>query len=504
MKKQANTFSQYLDNFISGKIALTLKNQGTKRPNGNWHQIDLRGNSLIIKHCANDLEAHLAHFVRQALETSNCVNTDAAGRIISYPGLFIRYYKHYLDLRLDVGTANYGSKVGDIMQLIAESSEFNLPLLGQLTDPDGATCYRFDFSQVKPTNMTIEQIGKVPDSELELGNLIINLNHCEPILLSGVSGTGKTSALELLIAQMVLKLRRTDKYTPMLYVADPKFSDLKTYVDLISSKQWTQTAQTPAEIAFLLEKAVNNMNERYRAMQALPNAIGKTAIDLGFAPQFLIIDEYSSLLASLGNSKPDKAIKAQIEQSMTQLVQKARQASILVIISLQRASVDSGLTSNIRANCNLKILLGNSDATTTAMLFGSQANNNLPQINEIGGGYFLRGNMQQPEKFYVPYFNLEQVVKAYQPTPRERIMTAGKLVDELLEEQDFDLEKLIQIKNELTRLTHLLKNKLVLTAVNEALDATNQALTTGYYNEDLTQQIQYNLDRAGDRIVYYM
>lgn len=246
------------------------------------------------------------------------------------------------------------------------------------------------------------------------------------------------------------------------------------------------------------------MNERYRAMQALPNAIGKTAIDLGFAPQFLIIDEYSSLLASLGNSKPDKAIKAQIEQSMTQLVQKARQASILVIISLQRASVDSGLTSNIRANCNLKILLGSSDATTTAMLFGSQANNNLPQINEIGGGYFLRGNMQQPEKFYVPYFNLEQVVKAYQPTPRERIMTAGKLVDELLEEQDFDSEKLTQIKNELTRLTHLLKNKLVLTAVNEALDATNQALTTGYYNEDLTLQIQYNLDRAGDRIVYYM
>jgi len=61
--KQANTFSQYLDNFISGKIALTLKNQGTKRPNGNWHQIDLRGNGLIIKHCSSDLEAHLARFL---------------------------------------------------------------------------------------------------------------------------------------------------------------------------------------------------------------------------------------------------------------------------------------------------------------------------------------------------------------------------------------------------------------------------------------------------------
>lgn len=502
--KQAKTFSQHLADFIFSKKALTLKNQGIKKPNGNWHQIDLRGNGLLIKHCQNDLEAHLAYFVRQALENNNCVNKDATGQITSYPGLYIRYLKHYLDLRLEVGTASYGSKVGDIMQLVAQSFEFNLPLLGQLVDPDGATYYRFDYHQVKPTNMTIEQLAKVPDSELALGDLIIDLNHCEPILLSGVSGSGKTSALELLIAQMVLKLRHTAKYTPMLYVADPKFSDLKAYVDLISSKAWTQTAQTPAEIAYMLEKAVNNMNERYKAMQALPNAIGKTALDLGFAPQFLIIDEYSSLLASLGNSKPDKALKAQIEQSMTQLVQKARQASILVIISLQRASVDSGLTSNIRANCDLKILLGNSDATTTAMLFGSQADNSLPQINEIGGGYFLRSNMQQPEKFYVPHFNLEQVVKAYQPTPRERIMTAGKLVDELLEEQDFNSSKLMQIKNELIKLTHLVKNNLVLTAINEALNATNQALKIEHYNEDIMLQIQYNLDRAGDRIVYDM
>lgn len=502
--KQPKTFSQYLADFIFSKKALTLKNQGTKKPNRNWHQIDLRGNGLLIKHCQNDLEAHLAYFIRNALENNDCVNKDDTGQITSYPGLYIRYLKHYLDLRLEVGTTSYGSKVGDIMQLVAQSFEFNLPLLGQLVDPDGATYYRFDYHQVKPTNMTIEQLAKVPDSELALGDLTIDLNHCEPILLSGVSGTGKTSALELLVAQMVLKLRHTDKYTPMLYIADPKFSDLKTYVDLISFKEWTQTAQTPAEIAFMLQDVVSNMNERYRAMQALPNAIGKTALDLGFAPQFLIIDEYSSLLASLGNSKPDKALKAQIEQSMTQLVQKARQASILVIISLQRASVDSGLTSNIRANCDLKILLGNSDATTTAMLFGSQADNSLPQINEIGGGYFLRANMQQPEKFYVPHFNLEQVVKAYQPTPRERIMTAGKLVDELLEEQDFNSSKLMQIKNELIKLTHLVKNNLVLTAINEALTATNQALKIEHYNEDIMLQIQYNLDRAGDRIVYDM
>lgn len=495
--------NNFLDNLISTKTALKLKNQGTQVPTGNWRQIDLRGNGLLIKHCNSDLEAHLARFMRQALENNQCYNTDDNGQPVSYPGLYIRYYKHYIDLRLDVGTASYGNKVGELMQSIAESSEFHLPLIGQFTDPDGGTCYRFDFRQVQPTVMTVEQITRVPYNMLSLGDLAVDLSHCEPILLSGVSGTGKTATLELLIAEIVPKLD-SNRSNPMLYVADPKFSDLKSYVDLIAPKNARQVAQTPAEIAAMLEQAVNSMNKRYRAMQALPSSIGKTALDLGFAPQFVIIDEYSSLLASLGSSKEDKAIKAKIESAMTQLTQKARQASILVIISLQRASVDSGLTSNIRANCDLKILLGNSDNTTISMLFGSQADTNLPQGNQVGGGYYLRSNMPMPEQFFVPDFDLEKVIKAYQPTPRQHIMAAGRLIDQLLEKQAFDPQKLRQIKNELTRLTHSINDKSVLSAISAGLVAANQALAQGNYDENIMLEIQYNVDRAGDRIIYTM
>lgn len=495
--------SDNLTKAISSKMALRLRNQGTQVPNGNWHQIDLRGNGLIIRHCSSDLEAHLARFMRQAIENSHCYNTDDNGQPVSYPGLYIRYYKHYIDLRLDVGTASYGNKVGDLMRSIAESSEFHLPLLGQLTDPDGATCYRFDFRQVRPTTMTVEQVVRVPYNRLDLGNLIIDLNHCEPILLSGVSGTGKTATLELLIAQIVPKLD-SSMYSPLLYVADPKFSDLKAYVELVAPQNRYRTAQTPAEIAAMLEQAVDTMNKRYKAMQALPNSIGKTALDLGFAPQFIIIDEYSSLLASLESNKYDKEIKSEIESCMTQLVQKARQASILVIISLQRASVDSGLTSNIRANCDLRILLGNSDATTTAMLFGAQAGTNLPRINQVGGGYYLRSNMQMPEQFYVPDFDLAKVIKAYQPTPRQHIMAAGRLIDQLLEKHEYDSEKLTQIKTELTTLTQSVNDESVLSAVSAGLAAVNHALDLGKYDENAMLEIQYNLDRAGDRIVYIM
>lgn len=495
--------NNFLDNLIRNKLALRLRNQGTQVPTGKWHQIDLRGNGLIIKHCRNDFEAHLARFMRQAIENNHCYATDTNGYPVNYPGLYIRYYKHYIDLRLDVGTASYGNKVGNLMQSIAESSEFHLPLIGQFTDPDGGTCYRFDFRQVQPTVMTVEQIAHLPYNMLSLGALTVDLSHCEPILLSGVSGTGKTATLELLIAEIVSKLD-SDRSNPLLYVADPKFSDLKSYVELIATKSHYQTAQTPAEIAAMLQQAVNSMNERYRAMQALPSSIGKTALDLGFAPQFVIIDEYSSLLASLGSSKEDKAIKAKIEGAMTQLTQKARQASILVIISLQRASVDSGLTSNIRANCDLKILLGNSDNTTISMLFGSQADTNLPQVNQVGGGYYLRSNMPMPEQFFVPAFDLAKVIRAYQPTPRQRIMTAGRLIDQLLEKQAFDPEKLKQIKNELTRLTHSVNDKSILSAVSAGLTAINCALAQGKYDENIMIEIQHNLDRAGDRIVYIM
>ena len=109
-----------------------------------------------------------------------------------------------------------------------------------------------------------------------------------------------------------------------------------------------------------------------------------------------------------------------------------------------------------------------------------------------------------PEQFYVPDFDLAKVIKAYQPTPRQHIMAAGRLIDQLLEKHEYDSEKLTQIKNELTTLTHSVKDESVLSAVNTGLNATNHALVQGKYDENIMIEIQHNLDRAGDRIVYIM
>ncbi|MCX8737703.1 hypothetical protein [Lactobacillus sp. B4026] len=104
----------------------------------------------------------------------------------------------------------------------------------------------------------------------------------------------------------------------------------------------------------------------------------------------------------------------------------------------------------------------------------------------------------------MPDFDLAKVIKAYQPTPRQHIMTAGRLIDQLLEKQAFDPQKLNQIKNELTMLTHSINDKSVLNAVNASFDAVNHALALGKYDENIMIEIQHNLDRAGDRIVYIM
>lgn len=83
-------------------------------------------------------------------------------------------------------------------------------------------------------------------------------------------------------------------------------------------------------------------------------------------------------------------------------------------------------------------------------------------------------------------------------------MTAGRLIDEMLESHNFESKKLRQIKNELTILTRSVNDKSVLSAVSAGLVAVNHALDLGKYDENAMLEIQYNLDRAGDRIVYIM
>ena len=429
---------------------LALHRQGSGAVPVGYHKIDLRGSGLFHQRGQSDLENKIAKFVLSALEDQKTYFKDQDGNPIGFPALFVRYRKQdqYMDLIIDTdfGNSSMQSAVSSIMEALGKSPQFNFPLIAEdQTDANGYQYFTFSLIQPKPISINVNNLNVIPYDRLYLApNLVINYDTEPHLLISGGTGSGKTYALQLLLAEMIQKIQISDYKSGAVYVADPKYSDLANFARTIGA---TEVGQSPAQIAGILRKAVQAMNKRYQNMPKGIDALGKTALNLGYAPIFIVIDEYSALISSLNNSKNGRNIADEISNYLTEIVQKGRQADVFLVLSMQRASVDAGLNSNIRYNFSTKIILGNADATTVSMLFGSQKDYQLPRIDHIGGGYFIKNDGTIPQKFYVVSYSIENLINKLNSKKevnykmntkkfRQCLIIAGSLVDRLNSEID--------------------------------------------------------------------
>ena len=502
------TWRQNFLEVIHQAFALTLHNQGSQKIPAGYRQIDLRGSLIGSRSHNNPFEASIGDFVRNVMNNSKMYFQDKNGYSIAYPGLYVRYISdgQYMDLRVDTGagSSSMQSKVESIMTALGASSLFNCPLIGiNQTDPDGGTYYRFSIVPAKPCTLNVNRLGDIPYEYLSLGSsLQVNYNKEPHLLISGVTGSGKSYMLEQLLGEMVLKIKNPQHHGGAVYVADPKFSDLAQYANIIGV---TEVAQTPAQIAGILREATEAMNKRYKNMPKTREALGKTALDLGYAPIFIVIDEFSALMAATTFIKQGKKLQEEINGYLTELIQKGRQATVFLVLAMQRASTDAGLSSNIRYNFSTKVILGNSDATTVSMLFGSQKDNQLPNIEQVGGGYYEKNDGLLPRKFFAWNYSVNEMIDVVTNRTnmiinknelRKEILQVGSLIDlidlKLAQKRDVSIDWKV-LADKLTYLAANSKNyNRNLKYVSELAKLDNPNLET----------IRQLIDRIGNDLIY--
>lgn len=496
-----------IDKALSTAWALRYSHQGPgqKRPPKGYHQVDLRGSFLLSHSGSKPVEAQLGNFFRRILITSKLYYVDDAGNPTAFPALYLRYPdSKNIDLRLDLGyqSASVQSKVDAVMHALSNSGKFQLPLVAINIDPDGGTFYRFNLVAPTPCKLDIAQLKDLPYNLLTLGDqLIINYDKEPHMLITGLTGSGKSYLLELLIAEAKIKTANPMYSSGAVYVADPKYSDLATYAERVGVDK---VAQSPAQIAGMLREATETMNNRFKS---LAGAIGKTALDQGLAPIFIIIDEYAALIASL-NSTKDKKLADEINSYLTQLVMKGRQADVYVIIAMQRATADT-LNSNLRYNLSTKIILGSSDATTVAMIFGAQDGIKLPKITQVGGGYVLTSGAQIPRQFYAwTYDRMDLLARANslantvsRQDLRRLVISTGRIVDQI----EIKIAQKAPLSIEVAQLNEKIK---VLASVakifgTSAPTSFNIELAKDHFlAEDQLFKIKSYLNQLGNELVY--
>lgn len=213
-----------------------------------------------------------------------------------------------------------------------------------------------DMKNYIPEQYSImEYIHKI--KSLELFDLyfdkkhIVNINDYPHFLISGASGSGKSYLANEIVIQAIIKEWQV------------VICDLKRSYGLY--RAYTEYGY---EIDDILEKLQSVESEMNLRMQKLQPELDKNpralAVDIGYKPMLVVIEEYISLISSL-----DKKQKEEVERCVKNISVLARQSNIHLMIVMQSAGTEN-INSTTRSNLT-KVLLGNAQSNIMTATFGT-------------------------------------------------------------------------------------------------------------------------------------
>lgn len=268
-------------------------------------------------------------------------------------------------------------------------SVLGLPLIEKNIFP---TRVEYSLMKYKPLR---KQVSLLPKEDTSLfieiyGDFVIDLRHNYSMLVSGASGAGKSFFTYFWLTRFVSQI--VDGKHAKLFAIDPKQSDL--YKLCRTSGMPKENFGTTNAEAFKIVRSYLKEMERRMAIYDESSAFDSVGIDIGLEPTLLIIEEYSSLVASF-----DTKEKKDFENKVAIIAQKARSLSMGICIVMQQPRSDS-LSTNIREQLVNAVFLGNPSKESGGMMFGTT---DLPQVKGKGVGVYSieRGT---PKEFESPQF----------------------------------------------------------------------------------------------------
>ena len=180
---------------------------------------------------------------------------------------------------------------------------------------------------------------------------IVNVNDFPHFLISGSSGSGKSYFANEIVIQAIIK-----KWQVVICDLKRSYGLYKDFTDYVY------------EVDSILDKLHSVESEMSQRMEKLQPELDKNpralAIDIGYKPMLVVIEEFISLQASV-----DKKQKEELERVVKNLSVLARQSNIHLMIVMQSAGTEN-IQATTRSNLT-KILLGNAQSNILNATFGN-------------------------------------------------------------------------------------------------------------------------------------
>lgn len=313
----------------------------------------------------------------------------------------LQYQENTEDIR--VACMKYGGKYDSKANQLGSLLTSALSLeLGEMIEYTNSVMYIFPkFAEKRLTwEDTLQTTAKIIISE----NVGWQFGSPPHLLLAGSTKSGKTVTIQNLLSQY-LNLGSDIK------LLDPKKGELSWLVGkkLEDRLGYKVVYNSPFQIAGALRETVEEMNRRFQVMADNPDTYickGKVlswAEVNGNYPLVIVLDEGIAFKTEAETTKEGKQAYQEAMSNLGSLLVKSRQASIEVIVGLQRASSDF-IPTYMRQNFGTALLLGSTtaDSDSCRMMFSSQDIDY--KTCDIGTGYIqIDGVIPTPKYVEVPF-----------------------------------------------------------------------------------------------------
>lgn len=351
------------------------------------------------------------------LESNNLFISSSDGVIVRSVVLDFSIDEEYIGVYAHVLGDNFSNKVSELD--IYLSACLNLNLEEKIKT---ASCVKYTFRKYPERRISWEdtlQTTRLTISE-QVGWQFSSPPH---VLLAGSTKSGKTVMIENLVAQY-LTLGADIK------LLDPKRGDLSWMIGkkLEDRLGYKVVYNSPFQISGALREAVEEMNRRFQIMADNPDTYiykGKVlswADVKGNSPLVVVLDEGIAFRTEAETTKEGKKAYEEAMSNLGSLLVKSRQASIEVIVGLQRASSDF-IPTYMRQNFGVALLLGSTtaDSDSCRMMFSSQDIDY--KTCDIGTGYIqIDGVIPTPRYVETPFKSDELDFEAYFDEACDRYM----------------------------------------------------------------------------------
>jgi S-DNA-T family DNA segregation ATPase FtsK/SpoIIIE len=250
--------------------------------------------------------------------------------------------------------------------------------------------------------------------------VVADLGKMPHLLIGGSTGSGKSVGVNAMICSLLLRALPNEV---KLILVDPKMVELGVYEDI--PHLWAPVVTDMKEAGRVLKWVVAQMEDRYKrlALMSVRNLEGFNAklieaggsIDLSDRtpnprwpdrPTFLeplpyvvvIIDELADLMM---------VCRAEVEESIARIAQKARAVGIHLVLATQRPSVDI-VTGVIKANLPARLSYRvNTKIDSRTILDGSGGE----QLLGKGDALFLAPGNARPRRIHAPLITEDEILR---------------------------------------------------------------------------------------------